>query len=81
MHATRLTTALVLAALATTAAGREDVILLHGLARTDRSMVPMEEALMAAGFAVTNVRYPSRSAAFWCAATSPVTRCRSWAGW
>lgn len=42
---------------------KECVILLHGLCRTDRSMVPMEKALSAAGYQVVNVDYPSRSAA------------------
>ncbi len=37
----------------------EAVILLHGLARTDRSMRPLEEHLSAAGFRVHNLRYPS----------------------
>ena len=39
------------------------VILLHGLCRTSRSMVPMEHALRAAGYRVLNVNYPSRTAA------------------
>lgn len=42
-------------------AAREQVILLHGLARTERSMVPMQRALEDAGFAVTNLGYPSRT--------------------
>lgn len=46
----------------TATATGERVILLHGLARTERSMVPMKKALEQAGFAVANVRYPSRSA-------------------
>lgn len=41
---------------------REMVILLHGLCRTSRSMVPMEKALLGAGYGVLNVDYPSRSA-------------------
>lgn len=44
------------------AAEGEHVILLHGLARTDRSMEPMADALKAAGYAVTNLSYPSRTA-------------------
>jgi triacylglycerol lipase len=38
----------------------EGVILLHGLARTSRSMSELEAALVAAGYAVVNVDYPSR---------------------
>jgi triacylglycerol lipase len=41
----------------------ESVILLHGLCRTRRSMLPMERALTAAGYRVLNVDYPSRTAA------------------
>jgi len=40
---------------------REDVILLHGLCRTSRSMAVMERALTQAGYTVLNVDYPSRS--------------------
>ena len=40
----------------------EEVILLHGLCRTSRSMVKMERALTNAGYAVRNVSYPSRTA-------------------
>ncbi len=36
------------------------VILLHGLARTHFSMLPMQHALSAAGYCVINVDYPSR---------------------
>src|ERR1700678_2008908 len=39
-----------------------EVILLHGLCRTSRSMVKMENALVAAGYKVRNVDYPSRTA-------------------
>lgn len=42
---------------------QECVILLHGLCRTSRSMVPMEKALSASGYRVLNVDYPSRTAA------------------
>lgn len=38
----------------------EHVILLHGLARTARSMQPMQQALLQRGFCVTNAGYPSR---------------------
>ncbi len=40
----------------------EAVILLHGLARSDRSMARMAEALEEEGYAVLNVDYPSRQA-------------------
>ena len=39
------------------------MILLHGLARTGRSMRAMADALTTAGYAVVNVDYPSRTAA------------------
>src|ERR1700722_9010545 len=41
---------------------RENVVLLHGLCRTSRSMVKMEQALIGAGYNVRNVDYPSRTA-------------------
>src|ERR1017187_1022949 len=41
---------------------QEEVILLHGLCRTSRSMVKMEHALTNAGYKVRNVDYPSRTA-------------------
>ena len=40
----------------------EYVILLHGLCRTSKSMVPMERALTPSGYRVENVDYPSRTA-------------------
>ena len=40
----------------------EDVILLHGLCRTPRSMAKMQRALTQAGYTVWNVDYPSRTA-------------------
>ena len=40
----------------------EEVILLHGLCRTSRSMAKMEHALTNAGYRVKNVDYPSRTA-------------------
>jgi triacylglycerol lipase len=40
----------------------EEVILLHGLCRTSRSMAKMERALTNAGYQVQNVDYPSRTA-------------------
>jgi triacylglycerol lipase len=39
-----------------------EVILLHGLCRTSRSMMKMEHALAGAGYKVRNVDYPSRMA-------------------
>jgi hypothetical protein len=40
----------------------ENVILLHGLCRTSRSMSRMQRALVDAGYTVWNVDYPSRTA-------------------
>jgi pimeloyl-ACP methyl ester carboxylesterase len=40
----------------------ENVILLHGLCRTSRSMTKMDRALTRAGYTVWNVSYPSRTA-------------------
>ncbi len=37
----------------------EDVVLLHGLGRTDRAMRPLEHALVGAGYRVHNLAYPS----------------------
>ena len=50
--------------LATTgsAQSKEGVILLHGLARTSASMEKMERAMTDAGYQVTNIDYPSRTA-------------------
>jgi triacylglycerol lipase len=50
-------------ALAQEDAASEVVILLHGLGRTDRSMRKLETRLARAGYAVRNLRYPSRQAA------------------
>jgi hypothetical protein len=47
--------------LSSAAENQEYVILLHGLCRTSRSMVPMERALSEPGYQVLNVDYPSRS--------------------
>ena len=44
------------------ASGRESVVLLHGLSRSDRSMIKMAAALAAEGYDVINVDYPSRKA-------------------
>jgi triacylglycerol lipase len=41
------------------ARGVEDVVLLHGLGRTDRAMRPLEDALVRAGYRVHNLTYPS----------------------
>lgn len=49
--------------LTTATENQECVILLHGMCRTSRSMVPMATALAAAGYRVLNVDYPSRTAA------------------
>jgi pimeloyl-ACP methyl ester carboxylesterase len=46
----------------TAASAPEEVILLHGLCRTSRSMAKMESALAGAGYQVRNVDYPSRTA-------------------
>ncbi|EFK95645.1 conserved hypothetical protein, partial [sediment metagenome] len=53
---------LFLLLLASARAG-DAVILLHGLARTSRSMDRMEAAFAAAGYVVLNIDYPSRSTA------------------
>ena len=42
---------------------KDYVILLHGLCRSGRSMIPMGQALTQAGYKVVNMEYPSRSAA------------------
>jgi pimeloyl-ACP methyl ester carboxylesterase len=39
---------------------REGIVLLHGIAKTARSMRPMQRALERAGYAVLNLTYPSR---------------------
>lgn len=41
--------------------GAECVVMLHGLARTHRSMAPLERAFEERGYRVVNVDYPSRS--------------------
>jgi pimeloyl-ACP methyl ester carboxylesterase len=48
--------------IATTVSAAEGVVLLHGLARSARSMAKMEAALSKAGYIVLNVDYPSRTA-------------------
>ena len=52
----------LLAALLPAAARADCVVLLHGLARTETSMVIMEESLRAAGYQVVNKGYPSTKA-------------------
>jgi len=42
--------------------GRECVVLLHGLARTSRSLLIMEKVLKRAGYEVFNISYPSKQA-------------------
>jgi triacylglycerol lipase len=44
------------------ASATEGVVLLHGLARSPASMAKLEHALTAAGYAVVNQDYPSRTA-------------------
>ncbi len=53
---------LMMVAVSSSALGVEGVILLHGLARTDRSMGKMAAALERDGYVVLNVDYPSRTA-------------------
>jgi triacylglycerol lipase len=55
---------IIMAIIATSApafGAQEEVVLLHGLCRTSRSMVKMENALTEAGYKVRNVNYPSRT--------------------
>ncbi len=52
----------MLPVVASVARSQEHVILLHGLCRSSRSMIPMEKALSQAGYTVLNVDYPSRTA-------------------
>ncbi|MFN7222832.1 MAG: esterase/lipase family protein [Paracoccaceae bacterium] len=54
--------ALTLALSLATPAQADCVVLLHGLARSDASLVPMAQALMGAGFRTVNQSYPSTSA-------------------
>ncbi|MDY0045751.1 MAG: alpha/beta fold hydrolase, partial [Syntrophales bacterium] len=39
----------------------EHVVLIHGLARTKRSMIPLEKRLSTSGYHVVNMEYPSRT--------------------
>ncbi len=52
----------VLACLAAHPAQAECVVLLHGLARTETSLVAMQEALQLQGYRVVNAGYPSTKA-------------------
>ncbi len=52
----------ILSSPASAAENQEYVILLHGLCRSGRSMIPMGQALTQAGYKVLNMDYPSRSA-------------------
>lgn len=52
----------ILPLLASATENKEYVILLHGLCRSGRSMIPMGQALTQAGYKVINMDYPSRSA-------------------
>jgi pimeloyl-ACP methyl ester carboxylesterase len=47
---------------ASASSGQEQVILLHGLCRSSRSMEPMARVLTNAGYKVWNIDYPSRTA-------------------
>jgi pimeloyl-ACP methyl ester carboxylesterase len=47
---------------ASAAQSKEYVVLLHGLCRSGRSMIPMGQALEQAGYKIVNMEYPSRSA-------------------
>ncbi|MEM8632372.1 MAG: alpha/beta hydrolase [Pseudomonadota bacterium] len=54
---------LVAAFFASAASARDEcVVLLHGLARTDTSMIAMEQALSARGYETVNQTYPSTKA-------------------
>lgn len=53
---------LVFLALGTPARAADCVILLHGLARSEASLLLMEQALLAEGYQVVNTGYPSRRA-------------------
>jgi hypothetical protein len=57
-----LITFFVISIISTTAYAQDGVVLLHGLCRTNSSMVDMESALVKAGYIVENVDYPSRTA-------------------
>lgn len=52
----------------------ECVILLHGMCRTAKSMMPMERALTDAGYRVVNLGYPSRTASVEALSDDAITR-------
>lgn len=52
---------IIMAILVSKVGGGESVVLLHGLARTDRSFSKLEAALTDIGYHVVNLGYPSRS--------------------
>lgn len=56
-----LLTAILLALTPAAAPAQDCVVLLHGLARTEASMLLMEEVLEASGYKVVNESYPSTS--------------------
>lgn len=58
----RLLTATLLALLPAIAPAQDCVVLLHGLARSEASMLLMEEVLEASGYKVVNESYPSTRA-------------------
>jgi hypothetical protein len=58
----RVLLACVLSLLPASAFAQDCVVLLHGLARTEASLLLMEEALRAYGFVVVNETYPSTDA-------------------
>jgi len=51
---------ILMALLSQHAYSNETVVLLHGLARTSKSMIKMEAALKADGYTTLNLNYPSR---------------------
>lgn len=73
MQWTRAAAVLLAFALAPVAApAAECVVLLHGLARTERSMVPLADRLAEAGYLAVNVGYDSRAARIETLASSAV---------
>ena len=62
-------------------AGRQCVVLLHGLARTSHSMEKMEQEMLRQGFVTANIDYPSRTMKIEdlaeLAVSAGVERCRS----
>lgn len=60
----RLLATILAAGVALPAAAADCVVLLHGLGRTDASLIVMEEVLTAHGYRVVNETYPSTDAPF-----------------